>query len=194
MNKQYTLIVGHGFSLANNTDSDPQSDYSPGIWSIKTQKSALYFAKKLLAEGDKIQVTDYDNPAYHSLANMFIKELGLDQPLFAEPQALKSGIVTNGKPTNLSQLKKYLTLAAITGEKLIIRHMNLDGTLKAERYTFAKKVQTTSVVFDKAGGNSWMELGKASDWTFSNESATYHYVDREGNVVPSIKIVYTINQ
>lgn len=108
MNKQYTLTVGHSFSLANETDSNPQSDYSPGIWGLKTQKSAMKYAKQILEEGNQIRVTDYDNAKYHSLANMFIKELGLNQPLFVEPKALESEIVTNGKPSNLSQLKKYL--------------------------------------------------------------------------------------
>ena len=82
MNKHYFLIVGHLFSLSNDTDADIMTDYSPGIWAIKTQKAILRFAKDILARGDTITVTDYDNPKYHRLANKFIKELGLVQPLF----------------------------------------------------------------------------------------------------------------
>jgi hypothetical protein len=63
--KHYSLIVGHDFSLSNDTDSDAQSDYSPGIWAISSQKATLRFAKEILAEGDTIMVTDYDNPNYH---------------------------------------------------------------------------------------------------------------------------------
>jgi hypothetical protein len=82
--KHFTLIVGHGYSLSNDTDSDSMTDYFPGIWGIPTQKRALEYAKKTLEEGHSITVTDYNNKNYHKVANKFIKALGLSQPLFDE--------------------------------------------------------------------------------------------------------------
>lgn len=47
--KNFTLIVGHSFSLSNETNADVMTDYFPGIWGIKTQKSAMKYAKECLA-------------------------------------------------------------------------------------------------------------------------------------------------
>ena len=187
MSKHYSLIVGHSFSLCNETDADPQSDYSPGIWAIKTQKRAMKYAKELLEAGNTITVTDYKNPSYHALANKFIKELGLDQPLFDLPEMIKQTSVSNGNPANLSQLKKYLSV----GTKLNIRSFKSDGvTIHGERDTFVKRVQTNSVVLDKNGGDSWLEFGKADSWNFTDTGATKHYSDREGKMIPSTEIIY----
>ena len=184
--KKYTLIVGHDFSLSNETDSDPMTDYSPGIWGIKTQKSALRFAKEILSEGNEIRVTDYDQPQYHSLANWFIQELGLKQDLFKEPETIKQELVTNGKPSTLGSLKKFL----VPETKLKIVWFDSEGNPKSERETFVKRTQTNAWVFDKNGGDSWLEHGKASEWSFSNDGATLYYIDREGKNIPTVKIIY----
>lgn len=180
--KNYTLIVGHGFSISNETDYDVQSDYFPGIWGIKTQKKTLEYAKRLISEGNVIRVTDYDNPAYHSLANWFIKSLGLDQTLFTEPEAITQARITNGSPSSLSELKRYLS----PGKKIRISNY----TAKNERETFVKRCQTSSVVVDKLGSDSWLELGKASEWQFTNEAATHFFIDREGKQSPATTITY----
>ena len=186
---KYTLIVGHDFCLSNETDADVQSDYFPGIWAIKTQKSALKFARQILEEGNEIRVSDYDNPKYHALANQFIKELGLKQYLFKEVEALKQEQVTNGKPSTLGALKKYL----VTGTKVKIQWFDNEGKITNERETFVKRTQTNAWVFDKNGSDSWLEHGKASEWVFSNDGATLHYIDRDGTTKPSVKLIY-INQ
>lgn len=187
MGKHYKLIVGHDFSLSNETDADPMSDYNPGIWCIPSQKRALAAARRLMAEGSTITVTDYENPRYHAVANKLITELGLSQPLFTEPEALQQGPVTSGKPSTLSQLKKYL----VEGTKLTVMNFDSDGvTCRNERKTFVKRVQTNAVVLDKNGGDSWLEFGKASEWLFFNDSATKYYIEREGKFVPTTKIVY----
>ncbi len=186
--KHYSLIVQDRFSLANETDSDIQSDYSPGIWAIKTQKSALRFSKEILSEGGTITVTDYNNPNYHALANWFIKELGLDQPLFIEPVALVQKPVTNGKPQNLSQLKKYLTVGKVIG----VVNFDSIGEMRNNRDTSVLAVQTNSAILEKTLGSgikSWLDLGKASDWSFDNDGATKNYLDRDG-FVPSTRIIY----
>lgn len=184
--KHYTLIVGSRFSLANDTDRDSQTDYFPGIWGIETQKSILRFSKERLAQGDQITVTDYDDPSYHALANSFIKALGLDQPLFTEPEGLKpTAVVTNGKPSSLGALKKYL----VPGTKLTVINFRSDGQ-NVPRETFVKKLQTTSVILDKGGSNSYLDFGKADQWLFTNEDATVHYMDRDGKMVPQTKIIY----
>lgn len=187
--KKYTLIVGHHFSLSNETDADIQSDYFPGIWAIKTQKSALRFAKDIIAEGNEVRVTDYDNPNYHALANWFIKELGLDQPLFTEPAPIVQRPVTNGKPQNLNQLKKYLTV----GKKIHV--INYDGTgqnIRNERDTSVLASQTTSIILEKSLGSgilSWLDLGKATEWSFDNQGATKNYLGDAG-YVPSTRLIY----
>jgi len=188
MNKQYTLIVQDRISLSNETDAHPQSDYSPGIWSIKTQKSAMKWAKQLLAEGDKItRVTTYDNPNYAALANSFIKELGLDHPLFQEPVALKQELVTNGKPATLGALKKFLQ----PNLKLYITNYDSDGvTIKAERETFIRKVQSNSFTVDRQGKDSWFYFDKAINWKFSNTGATHYWIGSDGKFTPSSKLTY----
>lgn len=187
--KNYTLIVGERFSLSNETDSDVMTDYSPGIWAIKTQKSAMDFAKRLIAGGDEItRVTDYDNPKYHALANKFIKELGIKQPLFAEPDTTISSIVTKtGVPTNLSQLKKFLT----PGKKVHMK--NFFGEEVRERDTSVMLVQSNSFVVEKtlgSGMKSWCDFGKASEWSFDNFGATHLYLDRDGKFLPQTRIEY----
>lgn len=190
MNKQYTLIVGHNFSLSNETDADIMSDYNPGIWAIKTQKMALKYAHKLLEDGDTIKVTDYNNPAYHALANKFIKELGIDQPLFDEPSTLRPilSVPTNGKPATLGALKKYLA----PGLKIHLKNYQEDGTIRNERDTEIKRVQTNAIVVMKEGGtaDSFLEFGNAKDWTFDNEGANKNFISHEGKYVLSIRIEY----
>lgn len=182
--KKYSLIVQNDYSLSNDTDSNIQTDYFPGIWAIKTQKQALYFAKQILDEGDTIQVTCYDNPKYYAIANEFIKELGLDQKLFPEVAKPIQGTVTNGKPSNLSQLKKYMTVGKVIHTK------NYYGSEVKEKDTAILGVQTNSFIFEKElgkGQKSWFEIGKASDWIFANESAQkYEFINGQ------LKLVYEI--
>lgn len=169
--KQYTLIVGHDFSLSNETDCDVQSDYMPGIWGIKTQKRAMEYSKKILTEGNEItRVTNYNNPKYNELANKFIKELGVKQPLFQEIGSVPASEPTEGKPSNLAQLKKYLS-----PEKKI-RIINYGSSINT-RETFVKKSQTQSIVLDKEGRNSWLDLGKATDWSFDKKGATQYFIN-----------------
>jgi len=183
MNKHYKLIVGSHFSLSNETDCDSMSDYFPGIWAIKTQKSAIMFAKRILADGDSIEVTDYDNPTYHATANKFIKELGINQPLFSELVAPKSEPITNGKPSNLNQLKKFLSV----GTKIrIVNTENPDRT----RDTEVIETKTQSVVTRKGEtGRSHLDFGTAINWTFDNSGATYNSV-YEGKFTPIFKVEY----
>lgn len=186
MSKKYSLIISgnNSFSLSNDTDSDAVTDYFPGIWALKTQKSALRFAKQILAEGNEIRVTNYDNPKYHPLANKFIKELGLSQVLFTEPKAVKQGVVTNGMPSTLGALKKFLTV----GSK--IRFVNFKNPDRS-RETEVVEIHNNNFVTRKGeAGKSWMEFGKASDWSFDNLGATTHFINCEGQVVPSIRIEY----
>lgn len=184
----YKLIVGHDFSLADETNCDSMTDYFPGIWAIGSQKAALRYSKEILARGDTISVTDYDNPRYHALANSFIKELGLSQPLFEEPAPLTPSVVTkSGVPTNLSQLKKFLTV----GKKIHMK--NYFGEEIRERDTSVLEVKTASLVVEKTlgtGTRSWMDFGKASEWIFDNDGATHYYLDRDGKNLPQTRIEY----
>ncbi len=183
--KHYKLIVQDRYSLSNETDSDIMSDYSPGIWAIKTQKSALKFAKEILAEGNTIEVTDYDNPRYHSLANWFIKELGLSQPLFNELVSPMSD-VTNDKPRNLSAFKKYLTV----GMKLRIINHRTEGD--TERMAEVLSVGVSNFTLTKSETSrlpSWSQFDKASDWSFHNDCAIRYYVV-EGNYQKSTSYFY----
>ncbi len=179
---QYTLIVSNYFSLSDDTNSDSMSDYFPGIWAIKTQKSAMYFAKKYLDKGDSIKVTCYNNPSYFSLANKFIRELGLKQELFPESAPLPKS-ETGSMPANLNQLKKYL----VVGKK--VRMVRFRNDEKESRDTFVKKVQSNAVVVDKNGSNSWLEFGKSNDWSFDKDGATYYtYYSNERK--PCVRIEY----
>ena len=184
--KHYNLIVGHDFSISNETDADIQSDYSPGIWAIKSQKSAMKYCREYIAEGHRVSVSVH-NPKHHALANMFIKELGIKQELFKEPEALKQEAVSNGKPSNLAQLKKYLAV----GTQVHVK--NHYGAEVKEKDTSVLKVQTNQIVFEKTLGSgiaSWFDLGKASEWIFTNEAAKKYDIDREGAQRLSYEIIY----
>lgn len=183
--KNHTLIVGHDFSIANETDRDVYTDYFPGIWAISSQKQALNFARKILAEGDEITVTDYDQPKYHTLANKFIKALGLKQALYPEPKSPEQKPVTNGKPANLAELKRYL----VTGRKVKIINYGDTGKAIGERDTSVIGTQTNAVIFDKNGGKSWLEYGKAESWTFDEQGAT-NYAISAGEYRPLLRIAY----
>lgn len=185
--KKYSLIVSgdSSFSLICDADQDAMTDYFPGLWGIKTQKSAIKFAKEELAEGNEVLVRNYNNANYYALSNKLIKALGTNQPLFKEPEALVSSVPTNGKPATLSELKRYLTV----GKKIKINNY----TVKNERETIVLATQTSSVILEKIAGTgikSWLELGKASEWVFTNESASKYYTDRDGKKVVSSTITY----
>lgn len=186
--KQYKLIVSaNNFSLICPAEQDSMTDYFPGIWAIKTQKSALYFAKDELTKGNDVIVDCYNEPRNFPLANKMIKALGLKQPLFAEVAPVVSSVVTNGKPSTLGALKKYLQV----GVKVRIKNYDSGtGAMRGERDTFVKKLQTTSVVFDKNGGNSWLEFGKAGDWSFDNDGANSYWIDRDGKRILMTRIEY----
>lgn len=184
----YTLIVGHSFSLCDETNGDPMTDYFPGIWAIKSRKSALKFAQACLDRGDTVTVSDYDNPAYHESANYCIKALGLSQPLFTLPAALPKPVVTSDKPATLAAFKKFLT----PGLKITVDWLNSDGTVKSSRETFVKRVQTNSAVLDKNGSDSWLDFGKAGDWVFTNTDATlFHMGHTDGVRYPVVRVIYT---
>ena len=183
--KNYTLIIGHDFSISNDTDSDPNTDYRPGIWAIGSQKSALHYAREILAKGDRITVSDYDRPQYHVLANKFIKALGLKQKLFPEPKALEQKAVTNGKPSNLSELKRYLGI----GRKVKITNYDTGGAVREARDTSVIGTQTNAVIFDRNGKKSWLEFGKAGEWTFDNDGAI-KFIHRDDGLTPSSRIEY----
>lgn len=191
--KHHKLIVGSRFSLANETDWDPMTDYSPGIWAIESQKTALMYAKQFLAAGDTITVDCYNDPNYFALSNKFIKELGLKQELFKEVAPQSSAPVTNGKPKNLSQLKKYLTV----GKLITIsnyRANEKNELVETSRPTSVLAVQTNSIIVEKTLGSgikSWLDIGKASDWTFTNEYALKSYLSKYAQgYEPSTKIIY----
>ncbi len=196
MNKDYRLIVdGSYFSLSNDTDSDIMSDYSPGIWAIKTQKRALKYAQELLAGGDTVTVETYKNPKNAPLANKFIKELGLKQPLFAEVAPIPKTVnYDNLKIKTLADLKRYLQV----GVKVKITNTGYQGVVST-RETEVMKVQSNAITLAKDASlpkdrwqNSWLEFGKASDWGFTMTGATKYYIDREGRV-PSTTIEYINN-
>lgn len=187
--KQYTLVVGHHFSLANETDSDVMTDYFPGIWGIKTKVSAIKFSKELLAAGHEITITNYNDAKYFALSNELIKELGLKQELFPETEAIPESKVTDGGPRNLSDLKRKL----VPGLKVRVTNYLEDGTVRNERETSVLRIQTNAVVLEKTLGSgtpSWMEYGKASDWVFENGAATDYRITREGKAAKSTKITY----
>jgi hypothetical protein len=183
--KKHTLIVGHDFSISNDTDRDVYTDYFPGIWAISSQKQTLEYARKLLTEGNEISVTDYDQPKYHALANKFIKALGLKQPLYPEPKPLQQMLVANGKPASLAQLKRYL----IVGRKLRVINYDSAGKRIGERDTSVIGTQTGAVIVERNGGKSWMEYGKAEGLTFDEHGATCHILDNNG-YRPSVRIEY----
>lgn len=184
--KHHTLIVsGDRYSLSNDTDSDPMSDYSPGIWAVKSQKSIIEFAKRYLERGDEIKVTCYDNPNHMGIANKMIKELGLKQELFPEQKA-EPVVNCGSSPSNLNQLKKLLVI----GKKIRIVRFRDDG--EESRETFIKKVQSNNVVVDKSGSNSWIEFDKSINWSFNKDGATYYWLNKDGKR-PVFRIEY-INQ
>ena len=174
--REYSLVINgnNRFSLSNETDRDVMTDYFPGIWGISSQKSAMMLARQIQADGDVIiRVTVY-NPKHHALANKFIKELNINQLPFEEVAPLPVSNVTNGMPSNLSQLKKYLQV----GTKIrIVSAIRPENT----RDTEVIKTQTNAVVTRKGeNGKSWIEFGKASDWVFDNTGATYYEIRRDG--------------
>lgn len=182
---QYKLIVGDCYSLSDETNSDSMTDYFPGIWAVKSQKSILDFAKRYLAKGYSISVTCYNNPNYMGVANKMIKELGLKQELFPEPKA-EPVVDCGSSPSNLNQLKKFL----VVGKKIkIVRYR--DGGNES-RETFIKKTQSNSVVVDADGRNSWIEFNKSINWSFDKDGATYSWLDSKGKR-PLFRIEY-INQ
>jgi len=65
----YTFVVSSHLALVDETHADPQTDYSPGYWGLKTEKEALKIARELMARGDKIVVSDYNRPRYHAKSN-----------------------------------------------------------------------------------------------------------------------------
>ena len=188
MDKQYHLIVnGHGFSLSNETDHDVQSDYFPGIWGIKTYKQAIKYARQELDRGNHVKVTVY-TAREHELANKAIRELGLNQELFIIPAALPESKVTNGKPTNLAQLKKFLTVGykfTVKGKYSIEEKKFLNV-----RETFVRETHADSVVTDLNGKKCWLYFGKASEWKFDNDGATMFWMDRDGKFEPCVRIEY----
>jgi len=183
--KKHKLIVGHDFSISNVTDKDSQTDYFPGIWAISSQKEALRFARKILAEGDHITVTDYDDPKYHRVANKFIRALGLKQELFPEAKQSEQTCVTNGKPSNLAQFKKYLT----TGRNVKILYYDSMGVLHKTFDASVIRTQNKHVIVESKGHEWWMECEKASEWAFDDNGAN-QFINRNGEYKLSTRIEY----
>jgi hypothetical protein len=184
--KKHTLIVGNDFSIANETDRDVYVDYFPGIWAIPTQKETLRFAREILARGDSITVSDYNNPQYHRVANKFIKALGLKQKLFPESAALERKTVTSGKPTNLSELKRYL----VVGQKVKIIFYRSDGSEISRNEATTLRTQGDLMVVDSYGTNTWWEYRSTDRWTFDNIGTTQYIVDNDGKYIPISRIEY----
>jgi len=188
MNKQHTFIVGsgqRGFSVSNDTDTDPMTDYSPGAWGI-SKKFALEYAKEKIAIGDIVRVSTYDNPNHAATGNAIIAELGIDQPLFPLPETVAPSNVTNDKPATLAQLKRYCA----EGVKIHMKNRFNDVWLR-ECDTYVKRVGSNSIVLDSDGRDSWLEWGKASDWSFDNEGATNTYINNQtGARVPCLRVEY----
>jgi len=184
--RQYTLIISgdSSFSLVNETDKDVMTDYFPGIWALSTQKSVLKYAKQYIDNGDEVTVSDYDNAKHHVLANKFIKELGINQPLFPEVDMTIKSVVTNGKPATLGALKKFLTV----GKKVRIENSQFPDRSRDTEVTLNN---TTSFATKKGTGQSWSYWNKATDWGFDNDGATSYFFDsREGKMIPSYKVIY----
>jgi len=185
--KQYTLIVDgdKSFSISNDTDADPVSDYSPGIWGIKSQAKALEYAHRLISGGHQLTVTDYDNARYHTLANRFIRELGLKQPLFAEtPEAPRNTATKPGIPHTFAELKRFFAV----GTK--VRVINYASQTTQTRDTTVARVQTNGIYTFRQSIQSWLEWGKATDWSLDDAGATHFWLDREGHLTHSCRLEY----
>lgn len=182
--KKYSLIVNGDFnaSLICDAEQDGMTDYFPGIWSIRSQKSAIYFAKQELDRGNEVEVRNYNEPRYYAVSNKLIKALGTNQPLFKEPDLTVPNTVTNGKPNSLASLKKYLKV----GTKIRIASIELPDR---SRDTEVTSVQTNAITTKKGDGKSWMYFEKAINWGFDNEGATYYYL-RDGIMTPSFRVEY----
>lgn len=217
--KHYKLIISggdRGCSLSNETDHDSMSDYFPGIWAINL-KHAVKYAKEYLAEGNTVSVTCYDNPEHYATANKVIKELGLKQELFPEVAALKQPGVTNGKPSTLAALKKFIQpgvkLRAInygftpedyaavnrceTQQERLAVYATQKRSVIGNRETVVLSAQSNAFTVEKTpgtGNKSWVYYEKASDWTFDNEGATKHDLGRhepeKGIYIPTYRIEY----
>ena len=190
--KKFTLIIsGPGsFSLSNDTDSDPMTDYSPGIWGIKSQKRAVEYALRYKNEGHDITVTCYDNPEHFALGNKLIHSIGLSQPLFKvvppPPATVNAG---NLKVGNLSALKRHL----VPGMKVMVTRY-LDHSRSETRETSVISCKGDNLILEKTLGSgikSYVYFGKATDWTFDRTGATHHYLGRgtEG-YIPTMRIDY----
>lgn len=82
MKKTYHLIVDSNYALSNRTDTRVGEDYFPGLWGIKTQKTAILHAKNLIENGDEVLVKNYNDSRYFKASNKIIDALGLKQDKF----------------------------------------------------------------------------------------------------------------
>jgi hypothetical protein len=99
---------------------------------------------------------------------------------------LKQKTVANGRPSNLAQLKRHLAV----GREITVVMFDSNGAEIKRRDTAVKSQQANSVIVDRDGGNSWLEFGKADGWTYDDNGATRHFIGRDGNYYPSIRVEY----
>lgn len=186
--KDFTLIIGGSYSISNDTDADPQSDYSPGIWAISSFAKAIAYAQGYINLGHNVRVTCYDTPNFFAKSNEAIKLLGLSQELYEEIKPLEQKAITADVPKTFAELKRYMVL----GRKFrVINGLVMEKEKWETRETEVIKVQTNAIVSKRGeSGKSWIEWDKASNWVLDNQGATYHYLDRDGKYQPSFRIEY----
>lgn len=190
--KDYKLIINKNtYSISNETDSDPYTDYSPGIWAIKSFSRAIKYAREYLEAGHNLTVTIYNNAKYAKKGNEAIKLLGLSQTPFIEPLELPQSNVTNDKPQNLNQFKQYLKV----GMRLKIIHYPHPRLTEApkERITEVLTVGSTNFTCAKESGGivkSWSYFGKSDEWVFDNTGATHYYTSPKGERIKTTRYEY----
>lgn len=188
--KEYNLIVSDRHSLSNETDANPIADYSPGIWSIDTDKKTLKWAQNRLDDGNKVTVV-CRHDKYKEKANEFIDKLGLDQDKFAVPEKPESD-VSNDRPKFLSQLKRYFKRVdeiTIEYEKDLLIERN--GGKRRTAEVIAEKDTSVKLSDESKPRNyTYLYYEKAKNWTFHNDRATLWEVQRDEGWRKVLSVVY----
>ena len=172
--KNYSLCIfgPSRFALSNDTDSDPYTDYNPGIWGITSQKSVLKMAAELIAEGNNVRVMTLSSDHMNNLANDFIKKLGINQPLLEVLPSIPANSVSKvGVPNSLASLRR----AMIIGRVIRVINYDNDGAVIGARNTSVAGGNTSGMTVLKGDRNSWIYWGRASDWSFDDNGATLYY-------------------
>jgi len=92
---------------------------------------------------------------------------------------------------NLAQFKRFLATPGAT--VTMIEHSAFEQMRPEKRDEMfgprtVQKLQTNAVQFSNGG---WLHFGKASDWTFENDTATCRVAAREG-YRDELKMVYRL--